>query len=57
MAASADTEKENVVGWSLLYKNRNLAKIIRAEIHSVRIVKGVDIESDIVLKQERVSCV
>jgi hypothetical protein len=43
IAARMDTENRNVAGRSLLDINRNLAKIIRAEIQSVRAISGVDI--------------
>jgi hypothetical protein len=43
VAARVDTENRNVAGRSLLDIKRNLAKIIRAEIQSVRIISGADI--------------
>lgn len=57
VAASSETEQENLVGWSFLYRNRNLARSIRAEIHSVRVVSGADIASCATLWQFSISWV
>jgi len=42
IAARALTERTKTAGRSLFERKRNLARIIKAEIHSVKVTKGVE---------------
>lgn len=42
IAARALTARIKTAGRSLFERNRNLAKIIRAEIHSVSVTRGIE---------------
>ena len=45
LIAREETKKTKVAGWSLLERKRNLARTISAEIHRVKVVRGIARES------------